>query len=159
MLKGDAKARRKLMKLRRKAAKAKRGNVEDSDSDSDSDSDDSSDDDEDMKDKGQVMQSFDSKQRQTIRNLRIREDRAKYLYNLNSSEEMFYDPKTRAMRGKDVDGITPKEHFQNFVLASGDVQDGFKRLEALAQKPSRWATIRTTCRNCLTPPVPSWPTS
>lgn len=39
----------------------------------------------------------DSKQRITVRNLRIREDTAKYLRNLDLSSA-YYDPKTRAMR-------------------------------------------------------------
>lgn len=40
---------------------------------------------------------FDSKTRTTVRNLRIREDTAKYLYNLDPNSA-WYDPKTRAMR-------------------------------------------------------------
>ena len=39
----------------------------------------------------------DSKQRITVRNLRIREDTAKYLRNLNPNSA-YYDPKTRSMR-------------------------------------------------------------
>jgi pre-mRNA-processing factor SLU7 len=39
----------------------------------------------------------DSKQRITVRNLRIREDTAKYLRNLDSNSA-YYDPKTRSMR-------------------------------------------------------------
>lgn len=39
----------------------------------------------------------DSKQRITVRNLRIREDTAKYLRNLDPNSA-FYDPKTRSMR-------------------------------------------------------------
>lgn len=39
----------------------------------------------------------DSKQRITVRNLRIREDTAKYLRNLDI-ESAYYDPKTRSMR-------------------------------------------------------------
>jgi len=39
----------------------------------------------------------DSKQRITVRNLRIREDVAKYLRNLDPNSA-YYDPKTRAMR-------------------------------------------------------------
>ena len=39
----------------------------------------------------------DSKQRITVRNLRIREDTAKYLRNLDP-ESAYYDPKTRSMR-------------------------------------------------------------
>ena len=40
---------------------------------------------------------FDSKTRTTVRNLRIREDTAKYLYNLDPNSA-YYDPKTRSMR-------------------------------------------------------------
>ena len=40
---------------------------------------------------------FDPKTRTTVRNLRIREDTAKYLYNLDANSA-FYDPKTRSMR-------------------------------------------------------------
>lgn len=39
----------------------------------------------------------DSKQRITVRNLRIREDTAKYLRNLDPNSA-YYDPKTRSMR-------------------------------------------------------------
>lgn len=45
----------------------------------------------------QVGQKVDEKNRITVRNLRIREDTAKYLINLNP-ESAYYDPKTRAMR-------------------------------------------------------------
>ena len=41
--------------------------------------------------------SFDSKRRITVRNLRIREDTAKYLRNLDLSSA-YYDPKTRTLR-------------------------------------------------------------
>lgn len=40
---------------------------------------------------------MDSRTRITVRNLRIREDTAKYLYNLNESGP-YYDPKSRSMR-------------------------------------------------------------
>lgn len=40
---------------------------------------------------------MDSKQRITVRNLRIREDTAKYLRNLDPNSA-YYDPKTRSMR-------------------------------------------------------------
>jgi len=68
--------------------------------DDDFDSSDSDDDDDDEKyaDKASMVgQKMDSDKRITIRNLRIREDRAKYLYNLNT-ESAHYDPKTRSMR-------------------------------------------------------------
>ena len=45
----------------------------------------------------------DSKQRITVRNLRIREDTAKYLRNLDLSSA-YYDPKTRSMRGNPYAG-------------------------------------------------------
>ncbi|PWN27256.1 hypothetical protein BDZ90DRAFT_241034 [Jaminaea rosea] len=42
-------------------------------------------------------QKVDTDNRMSIRNLRIREDRAKYLYNLDPNSA-YYDPKTRSMR-------------------------------------------------------------
>ncbi|KAJ9583053.1 hypothetical protein L9F63_022595 [Diploptera punctata] len=66
----------------------------------------------------------DSKQRITVRNLRIREDTAKYLRNLDPNSA-YYDPKTRSMRDNphansalecvDYAG-------ENFVRFSGDTQ-------------------------------------
>ena len=44
-----------------------------------------------------VGQKMDTKTRITVRNLRIREDTAKYLRNLDP-ESAYYDPKTRSMR-------------------------------------------------------------
>lgn len=68
----------------------------------------------------------DSKQRITVRNLRIREDMAKYLRNLDPNSA-YYDPKTRSMRDNphanqslgdpDVDYAGEK-----FVRFSGDTQ-------------------------------------
>lgn len=46
----------------------------------------------------------DSKQRITVRNLRIREDTAKYLRNLDPNSA-YYDPKTRSMRENPYKGI------------------------------------------------------
>ncbi|XP_077293914.1 pre-mRNA-splicing factor Slu7 [Arctopsyche grandis] len=64
----------------------------------------------------------DSKQRITVRNLRIREDTAKYLRNLDPNSA-YYDPKTRSMRDnpnpKDVENDYTGE---NFVRFSGDTQ-------------------------------------
>jgi len=40
---------------------------------------------------------MDSRTRITVRNLRIREDTAKYLYNLDP-HGAYYDPKSRSMR-------------------------------------------------------------
>lgn len=50
----------------------------------------------------------DSKQRITVRNLRIREDTAKYLRNLDPNSA-FYDPKTRSMRDNPNPSKTSEE--------------------------------------------------
>ncbi|XP_026290306.1 pre-mRNA-splicing factor Slu7 [Frankliniella occidentalis] len=65
----------------------------------------------------------DSKQRITVRNLRIREDTAKYLRNLDPNSA-YYDPKTRSMRDNPNAG-TSKEldneyKGENFVRFTGD---------------------------------------
>uniref|UniRef100_A0A8C2GDV2 Pre-mRNA-splicing factor SLU7 n=1 Tax=Cyprinus carpio TaxID=7962 RepID=A0A8C2GDV2_CYPCA len=69
-------------------------------------------------------QNFDSKRRITVRNLRIREDIAKYLRNLDPNSA-YYDPKTRAMRENPYSntGKNPEEvgyAGDNFVRYSGD---------------------------------------
>ncbi|KAK8737625.1 hypothetical protein OTU49_004562 [Cherax quadricarinatus] len=66
----------------------------------------------------------DSKQRITVRNLRIREDTAKYLRNLDPNSA-YYDPKTRSMRDNPYKGTGRKEDEvdfagENFVRFSGD---------------------------------------
>lgn len=68
-------------------------------------------------------QNFDSKRRITVRNLRIREDIAKYLRNLDPNSA-YYDPKTRAMRENPYAnaGTNPDEVSyagDNFVRYSG----------------------------------------
>lgn len=55
-----------------------------------------------------VGQHVDHDKRMTIRNLRIREDRAKYLYNLDPNSA-YYDPKTRTMREAPNPHIPPSE--------------------------------------------------
>lgn len=67
----------------------------------------------------------DSKQRITVRNLRLREDTAKYLYNLDP-ESAYYDPKTRSMRENplpDPSKAPVEATFsgENFVRYTGDV--------------------------------------
>uniref|UniRef100_W5MSX8 Pre-mRNA-splicing factor SLU7 n=2 Tax=Lepisosteus oculatus TaxID=7918 RepID=W5MSX8_LEPOC len=69
-------------------------------------------------------QNFDSKRRITVRNLRIREDIAKYLRNLDPNSA-YYDPKTRAMRENPYanTGMNPEEvgyAGDNFVRYTGD---------------------------------------
>lgn len=66
----------------------------------------------------------DSKQRITVRNLRIREDTAKYLRNLDPNSA-YYDPKTRSMRDNPNPNLNPEETDfagENFVRYSGDIQ-------------------------------------
>lgn len=66
----------------------------------------------------------DSKQRITVRNLRIREDTAKYLRNLDPNSA-YYDPKTRSMRDNPNPNINPDETDfagENFVRYTGDTQ-------------------------------------
>lgn len=86
----------------------------------------SSEDDEDKYADGVDMPGtkVDSKQRITVRNLRIREDTAKYLRNLDPNSA-FYDPKTRSMRENPLPNKNPEDvEFagENFVRFSGDTQ-------------------------------------
>lgn len=55
-----------------------------------------------------VGQKLDTKTRITVRNLRIREDTAKYLLNLDP-ESAYYDPKTRSMRDAPNEDVPPEE--------------------------------------------------
>ena len=66
----------------------------------------------------------DAAKAQTSRNLRIREDTAKYLLNLNP-ESAFYDPKTRSMREDPRAQSSANSNFpgENFYRYTGDVKD------------------------------------
>lgn len=66
------------------------------------------------------------------RNLRIREDTAKYLLNLNLDSAK-YDPKSRSMidMGTELDQASSLVAEENFVRASGDAAD-FERAQRLA---------------------------
>ncbi|KAJ9100531.1 mRNA splicing protein [Naganishia friedmannii] len=69
-----------------------------------------------------VGQKLDTKTRITVRNLRIREDTAKYLMNLDE-ESAYYDPKTRSMRDAPLQGVAPEDAKfagDNFLRFSGD---------------------------------------
>ena len=55
-----------------------------------------------------VGQKMDAKTRITVRNLRIREDTAKYLMNLDP-ESAYYDPKTRSMRDAPHPEVQPED--------------------------------------------------
>lgn len=77
-----------------------------------SDSDDDNDNDKDKDDKyadaaDVVGQKVDLKSRLTVRNLRIREDTAKYLKDLNAED---YDPKGRSMRKVNQGSTIPAEY-------------------------------------------------
>lgn len=70
------------------------------------------------------IQKVDPKTRTTIRNLRIREDTAKYLRNLDL-DSAYYDPKTRSMRENPNKTGNPQEQLyagDNFVRFTGDVR-------------------------------------
>ncbi|KAG8815361.1 mRNA splicing protein [Serendipita sp. 401] len=69
-----------------------------------------------------VGQKLDTKTRITVRNLRIREDTAKYLINLDP-ESAYYDPKTRSMRDAPDKSVRPEDSKfagDNFLRMSGD---------------------------------------
>ncbi|KZT08346.1 pre-mRNA-splicing factor SLU7 [Laetiporus sulphureus 93-53] len=72
-----------------------------------------------------VGQKLDTKTRITVRNLRIREDTAKYLINLDPSSA-YYDPKTRSMRDNPLKNVPPEEaRFagDNFMRFSGEAPE------------------------------------
>ncbi|POW07267.1 hypothetical protein PSHT_10010 [Puccinia striiformis] len=73
----------------------------------------------------QAGQKMDAKTRMTVRNLRIREDTAKYLMNLDT-ESSYYDPKTRSMRQAPRVDIAPEDaQFagDNFHRSSGGASE------------------------------------
>ena len=126
----------------RKSAGAGGGSSDsDSDSDSDYDSDGGEDDDfddEEADEREFIQRDSDARDFQkriarqggvggaqmktTVRNLRIREDTAKYLRNLDPNSA-FYDPKTRSMRDNPLPSENPEElpfAGDNFQRISGD---------------------------------------
>ncbi|WVQ65789.1 pre-mRNA-splicing factor SLU7 [Kwoniella botswanensis] len=103
----------------------------------------SSDEDEDDEDKyaeaaDQIGQKLDTKTRITVRNLRIREDTAKYLHNLDA-ESAYYDPKTRSMRDAPIQGMAPEDMKfagDNFQRYSGDATN-IQKLQMFAWQSSQ----------------------
>eukprot|EP00475_Leptophrys_vorax_P024276 TRINITY_DN3348_c0_g1_i1.p1 TRINITY_DN3348_c0_g1~~TRINITY_DN3348_c0_g1_i1.p1 ORF type:complete len:461 (+),score=127.86 TRINITY_DN3348_c0_g1_i1:1414-2796(+) len=76
-------------------------------------------------DQGAVFQKRDDGTRTTVRTLRIREDRAKYLRNLNPNSA-HYDPKTRSMRENPHPEKDPSQleyAGDNFVRFSGETKE------------------------------------
>ncbi len=71
-----------------------------------------------------VGQHFDAKSRMSVRNLRIREDTAKYLYNLDPNSA-FYDPKSRSMRLDPLPNVPIEDKpfaGDNFVRSGGEME-------------------------------------
>ncbi|KAF4620584.1 hypothetical protein D9613_000417 [Agrocybe pediades] len=93
----------------RKVAKAgKSENKKDDDADFGSSEDEDADEDKYADAADAVGQKLDAKTRITVRNLRIREDTAKYLINLDP-ESAYYDPKTRSMRDAPLKNVAPED--------------------------------------------------
>lgn len=103
----------------RKVAKAGTGKEKGEGRDDDFGSSDEEDEDQDKyaESADAVGQKLDTKTRITVRNLRIREDTAKYLINLDPSSA-YYDPKTRSMRDNPNVGTAPEEVRSLFILLS-----------------------------------------
>lgn len=99
--------------------RAEKLNAEDEDDEQDSDKDE----DKYVDEVDMPGTKVDSKQRITVRNLRIREDTAKYLRNLDPSSA-YYDPKTRSMRDNPYSGTDREVDFkgENSARFSGDTQ-------------------------------------
>lgn len=110
-------------KLARKQKMRKKEGEPTSDGDFGSSDSDEEDEDKYAEKASMVGQKIDTVKRITVRNLRIREDRAKYLYNLNT-DSAYYDPKTRSMRDAPDPNIRPEDaQFagDNFERSKGDV--------------------------------------
>ncbi|KAF3780917.1 Pre-mRNA-splicing factor SLU7-A [Nymphaea thermarum] len=139
-------ARRKYLKEQQiKKLEEKNNKEKENNSDSSDDDDDDDDDDEDelKVDEAKVDESkqmdFAKVEKRvrttgggstgTVRNLRIREDTAKYLLNLDVNSS-YYDPKTRSMREDPLPDADPNEKFyggDNQYRASGQALE-FKQL-------------------------------
>ncbi len=138
--KGTADASNQALQKAAKAGKKKKAKQDDDDdfgsSDDDSDRDNNGElDDEDKYAEGMDVagQKMDTKNRVTVRNLRIREDTAKYLMNLDV-DSAYYDPKTRSMREAPVANVRPEDAVfagDNFVRNSGGAAE-VQRLQMFA---------------------------
>ncbi|KAI1794127.1 Pre-mRNA splicing Prp18-interacting factor-domain-containing protein [Ganoderma leucocontextum] len=111
----------------RKVAKAGTGKEKGEGRDDDFGSSDEEDEDQDKyaESADAVGQKLDTKTRITVRNLRIREDTAKYLINLDPSSA-YYDPKTRSMRDNPNQGVSAEESQfagENFLRFSGEAPE------------------------------------
>lgn len=119
----DAKAVKKAAKASKGDKKKKKRQEDDEDDfgseDESGDDGDGAGDDEDKYAEGADVagQRMDAKTRVTVRNLRIREDTAKYLRNLDI-ESAYYDPKTRSMRETPTAGVRPEDVRIIFIALS-----------------------------------------
>ncbi|KAH9858728.1 Pre-mRNA splicing Prp18-interacting factor-domain-containing protein [Lenzites betulinus] len=109
----------------RRVAKAGKEKAEGRDDDFGSSEDEDEDQDKYAEAADAVGQKLDTKTRITVRNLRIREDTAKYLINLDPSSA-YYDPKTRSMRDNPMRNV-PEEEARfagdNFLRFSGEAPE------------------------------------
>ncbi|KAJ7287822.1 Pre-mRNA splicing Prp18-interacting factor-domain-containing protein [Mycena rebaudengoi] len=109
----------------RKVAKAGKTDGKEGDADFGSSDEEDADEDKYADAADAVGQKLDAKTRITVRNLRIREDTAKYLINLDP-ESAYYDPKTRSMRDAPLKDIPAEEAVfagDNFFRYSGEAND------------------------------------
>lgn len=139
MLKRKQEKKEAKQKLREQAKAARKasgesGSDEDASDSSDTDASDTdtdaggSDSEDEFKDSGRVVQTRKAREKfttnqTTARDLRIREDTAKYLRNLNV-HSAHYDPKTRSMRENPTPNVDPSQLLyagDNFIRKSGDV--------------------------------------
>ncbi|KAG2078930.1 pre-mRNA-splicing factor SLU7 [Suillus decipiens] len=109
----------------RKVAKAGKKEGKEADPDFGSSDEEDADDDKYADAADAVGQKLDTKTRITVRNLRIREDTAKYLINLDP-ESAYYDPKTRSMRDAPIKNVPAEEAKfagDNFFRFSGEAPE------------------------------------
>ncbi|KAH7913672.1 Pre-mRNA splicing Prp18-interacting factor-domain-containing protein, partial [Hygrophoropsis aurantiaca] len=121
----------------RKVAKAGKAEGKEVDPDFGSSDEEDADDDKYADAADAVGQKLDTKTRITVRNLRIREDTAKYLINLDP-ESAYYDPKTRSMRDaplRDVPAEEAKFAGDNFFRFSGEAPE-VQKLQLFAWQAS-----------------------
>jgi len=117
---------KKLENVKKEMKKEKMSNpqLKDEEDDGEQSSDPEDDEDKYVDNMDMVGTKVDASERYTVRNLRIREDTAKYLRNLDPNSA-HYDPKTRSMRKNPYEG-TGKSNEEvdyagdNFVRISGD---------------------------------------
>ena len=148
-----AKREEKARKKRAEGGGDEGDGEEEADTDNDTDTDDDSDDDDDAKEKDDeahvIGQNVGANKNQgsakmSVRNLRIREDTAKYLLNLDVNSA-FYDPKTRSMR--------------NNPLAGTPCATCRPRPRPLSPRPGPLSPTRRRARTLIpTPPAPATPT-